>query len=84
MNPKQTQKPIPLYELTLGQKAIIVDFMDDSDISQRIEEMGVTPNEEIEMIRSAPLGDPLEIKIRGYLLSLRKEEAKKVLVQPIQ
>lgn len=42
----------------------------------RLLEMGLTPGTAIEIIRSAPLGFPIEIKIRGYLLSLRKSEAQ--------
>jgi len=41
----------------------------------RLLEMGITPGTEIEIIRRAPLGFPLEIKVRGYFLSLRKSEA---------
>ncbi|MEX2632839.1 MAG: FeoA family protein [Balneolales bacterium] len=44
--------------------------------SMRLLEMGLTPGTAIEIIRSAPLGFPIEIKIRGYLLSLRKSEAQ--------
>ncbi|MEX2404343.1 MAG: FeoA family protein [Balneolales bacterium] len=44
--------------------------------SMRLLEMGLTPGAEIEIIRTAPLGFPIEIKIRGYFLSLRKSEAQ--------
>ena len=43
--------------------------------------MGVTPGEEVEIVRYAPMGDPIEIKIRGYSLSLRKQEAEKIKVK---
>ena len=43
--------------------------------------MGITPGTEIEVIRVAPLGDPIEVKIRGYSLSLRKEEANFVEIE---
>lgn len=42
----------------------------------RLMEMGLTPGTEIEIIRSAPLGFPIEVKVRGYMLTLRKSEAK--------
>jgi len=71
---------IPLSDLKIGQTAKVVEFLEDNQISQRIEEMGLTIGEEIEILRFAPLGDPIEIKIRGYLLSLRKEEAESILV----
>ena len=43
--------------------------------------MGLTPGEKIEVIRFAPLGDPVEVKIRGYLLSLRREEAELIQIE---
>lgn len=47
----------------------------------RIMEMGLTPNSKLEVIRKAPLGFPLEIRVRGYLLSLRKEECDAIEVE---
>jgi ferrous iron transport protein A len=47
----------------------------------RIMEMGLTPDSELEVIRKAPLGFPLEIRVRGYLLSLRKEECDAIEVE---
>ena len=70
-----------LSQLSAGQKGIIQDFVIDSEDSERIQEMGLTTGEEIEIIRYAPLGDPIEIKIRGYLLSLRKQEADQIKVK---
>jgi ferrous iron transport protein A len=49
----------------------------------RIMEMGITPHSELQVIRKAPLGYPIEIKIRGYLLSLRKEECEAIQVELI-
>ena len=70
-----------LSELAVGQAAIIVDFIEENDTCARLEEMGVTPGESVELIRCAPLGDPLEIRIRGYHLSLRKKEADLITVR---
>ena len=69
-----------MSELKIGQFGKIVDFVDDNQITQRIEEMGMTPGEDFEVVRFAPLGDPIEIRIRGYMLSLRKEEADLIQV----
>ncbi len=69
-----------LSELEVGQEAEIIEFASESAEAQRIEEMGVTPGEEISIVRFAPMGDPIEIKIRGYLLTLRKAEADKIKV----
>ena len=43
--------------------------------------MGIVPGEVVEVIRVAPLGDPVEIKVKGYSLSLRKEEAEAVIIE---
>ena len=48
----------------------------------RLLEMGLLPGTRVDVIRYAPLGDPVEIKVRGYNLSLRKHEAEQVWVQP--
>jgi ferrous iron transport protein A len=47
-------------------------------VVQRLQEMGLTSGTEVEVIRYAPLGDPMEIRLRGYLLSLRKSDARGV------
>lgn len=71
---------ILLSQMSVGQRGVIKDFTADNDDYERIVEMGVTPGEEIEVIRYAPLGDPIEIRVRGYLLSLRKAEAERIKV----
>ena len=48
---------------------------------RRIMDMGVTPGAEVKVVKVAPLGDPIEVTIRGYELSLRKEEAKQIIVE---
>jgi ferrous iron transport protein A len=71
---------ILLSRMTIGQRGIIRDYTADNNDYERIVEMGVTPGEQVEIIRYAPLGDPIEIRIRGYLLSLRKQEADRIKV----
>lgn len=72
---------IPLSRMQIGQRGVIKAFSDESDACDRIEEMGITPGEEVEVLRFAPLGDPIEIKIRGYSLSLRKDEAELIIIK---
>lgn len=79
----ENYKTISLNKMSIGQKGRIRDFFVESDDCERIEEMGVTPGEQVEVVRYAPLGDPIEIKIRGYHLSLRKEEAELIQVEVI-
>jgi len=69
-----------LSQLKRGQSGKIYDFIEESDTCARLEEMGVTPGEKVEIVRFAPLGDPIEIRIRGYLLAMRKEEAALIKV----
>lgn len=74
---------ILLSEMSVGQQGIIRDFTADNEDYERIVEMGVTPGEQVEVIRYAPMGDPIEIRVRGYLLSLRKAEAERIKVSLI-
>ena len=74
------KKILFLSQMSIGQRGTIEDFLVDSEDSERIQEMGITSGEEVELIRYAPLGDPIEIKIRGYCLSLRRQEADQIKV----
>lgn len=70
-----------LNSLQPGEKAVVSTFSADSETSGRLMELGILPGTSVELIRFAPLGDPIEIMIRGYHLSLRREEAAKVWVE---
>ena len=70
-----------LKDLEPGQKARIIKISGTSSIKRRIMDMGLVPGAEIEMERYAPLGDPVEIKLKGYHLSLRKEEAENIVIE---
>lgn len=65
---------------TLGTRVRILDVVGDDAISTRLMEMGLTEDEVIELVRFAPMGDPIEFAIRGYRISLRSAEAQRVLV----
>jgi ferrous iron transport protein A len=69
-----------LSDLKPGQEAIISEF-DSSDILIKLMEMGCVPGERIYLEQVAPLGDPISIKISGYSLSLRLNEAEHIRVQ---
>ena len=75
-----SKQNVLLSQMSVGQRGVIRNFVVESEDCERIEEMGVTPGEKVEVVRYAPLGDPVEIKIRGYLLSLRREEADRIEV----
>lgn len=68
-----------LASFAVGQKGRVTGFNLPAEPRQRLLEMGVTAGTIFEVIRFAPLGDPIDIKVRGYHLSLRKHEAAGVL-----
>ena len=72
-----------LRELKLGQSGKVVSLGESGPVKRRIMDMGVTPGVEIKVIKVAPLGDPVEVHVRGYELSLRREEASRIQVECI-
>ena len=64
-----------LSDFTIGETGLIKMVNGEGRIRRRLFDMGVTPGAEVVLIKKAPLGDPLEVKIRGYDLTLRKDEA---------
>lgn len=74
--------PITLSLLPVGTSATVRDYPKSGTAFVRLREMGLLPGTKITLVRTAPLGDPLEIKVRGYSLTLRKTEADYVLVEP--
>lgn len=70
-----------LDQLRIGETAKIVEVNGDDAVAIRLMEMGLTDGEPIRMIGKAPLGDPLEFEIRGYRVSLRSTEAKRVEIE---
>ena len=73
---------IKLSELPVGASATVREFPKTGSAFIRLREMGLLAGTRVTLIRTAPLGDPLEIKLRGYNLTLRKTEAEHVLVEP--
>jgi ferrous iron transport protein A len=73
--------PIPLSALAVGASAIVREFPKSGTAFIRLREMGLLAGTRVTLIRAAPMGDPLEIKVRGYNLTLRKSEAEHVLVE---
>ncbi len=72
-----------LAELHVGQRARVVTIEGSDEISLRLLEMGLTPGVDVELLGTAPLGDPLEFEVRGYHLSVRKSEAQRVEIQSL-
>jgi ferrous iron transport protein A len=72
-----------LDELGVGHRARVDAIRGEDVLVQRLMEMGLLEGEEVEVIGFAPLGDPMEIRLRDYRLSLRRNEAARVRVTPI-
>lgn len=70
-----------LDQLTTGESGVVVAIHGKGAVKRRLMDMGVTKNVRVTVRKLAPLGDPLEITLRGYELTLRKEEASLILVQ---
>ncbi len=74
--------PIALSHLPVGETAILESFPLRGSAFLRLREMGLLPGTPLTLVRVAPLGDPIEIKVRGYNLTLRKTEADHIMVKP--
>jgi ferrous iron transport protein A len=70
-----------LDQLTAGQRAKVTGVGGEGPVRRRIMDMGVVKGVEVEMVKVSPLGDPVEYRVRGYSLSLRKSEAQLIEVE---
>ena len=77
---EEDQKKIPLSELPVGHSAIVTDIFSANETKRRLMDMGITKRTRVSLRKVAPLGDPLEISLRGYELTLRKSEAQMISV----
>ncbi|HEY8666774.1 MAG TPA: FeoA family protein [Tepidisphaeraceae bacterium] len=71
-----------LNQLSVGCEGQVVGIGGDREIRRRLLEMGFCNGANVEVIRRAPLGDPIEYRVRGYHLSLRLDQARFVKIQP--
>ena len=70
-----------LKDLNPGQQGKVASISTTGAMKRRIMDMGITPGVVVKVIKVAPLGDPIEVNVRGYELSLRKDEAAQVQVE---
>lgn len=70
-----------LKEVPCGQSATVARLTGDGPVKRRIMDMGITKGVEIHVRKTAPLGDPVEVTVRGYELSLRKADAEMIEVE---
>lgn len=73
-----------LDKLPIGESAVITSVGGEGELRCRLLDMGIIPRTEIMVRRTAPMGDPIEIYLRGYTLTLRLEDAKKIDIQPLK
>ena len=71
-----------LDQLVPGERAVIARIACDPAIGRRLMELGLVPGTSVQMVRTAPLGDPLELSARGVHLSVRRSEARCIHVAP--
>lgn len=72
---------LPLDQLANGQAGVVHRVLLDGRTKRRLIEMGVTPGTTVRVIKRAPLGDPIEVVLRGYSLTLRRDDANKITVR---
>lgn len=71
-----------LAQLGVGGSGKVQDVQGTDEIATRLLEMGLTPGTDLTVVGTAPLGDPLELEVRGYRLSVRRSEAMRVEIDP--
>lgn len=69
-----------LTDVNIGEKVTVIGLEKDSTVRKRLLEMGITPGVVLQVTGRAPLGDPIEVLVRGYKLTLRKNEADAILI----
>ncbi len=70
-----------LNELKIGQSGVITAVGGDGPLRRRLLDMGLIPRTAVKLMKVAPMGDPIEIRVRGYELTLRVEDAMKIQVK---
>lgn len=71
----------PLSALKPQNQGKIKSISNTGNLKRRLLDMGIVPGSLVEVVKVAPLGDPIDVKVKGYHLSLRKEEAGEILVE---
>lgn len=74
---------ISLDKLSIDEQAIVIKVEGEGKVRRRLFDMGLTPGAKVYLRKAAPLGDPIQINLRGFELTLRKIEAKNVLVRKL-
>ena len=70
-----------LRDVPVGGKAVVKKLEGQGPTKKRIMDMGITKGVTVNVVKVAPLGDPIEVKVRGYQLSVRKADAESILIE---
>ncbi|MGE4297073.1 MAG: ferrous iron transport protein A [Desulfovibrionaceae bacterium] len=77
-------KIISMRDMRVGQKAVIAQVKAQGELGRRIRDMGLVPEAEVEVVGRAPLKDPVALRLKGFTLSLRNNEADHITVRIIE
>ena len=77
-----SHKTIQLNDLAIGGSGRVVNVSCEQELKRRLLEMGFCNGARVEAVRKAPLGDPVEYRLRGYHLSLRSDQARHICIRP--
>jgi Fe2+ transport system protein FeoA len=72
-----------IKDLEIGKSGIVLTVGGEKTLRKRLLEMGITPRTKVMVKKAAPMGDPIELLLRGYVLSLRLAEAEKITVEEL-
>jgi Fe2+ transport system protein FeoA len=72
-----------LKDLSIGKSGLVLAVGGEKILRKRLLEMGITPRTVVKVKKAAPMGDPIELLLRGYVLSLRLAEAEKITIQEV-
>ena len=72
-----------LNQLPIGKPGIIISVGGEGALRDRLLDMGLTPRTQVTVRKVAPLGDPIEITLRGYELTLRRDDAEKIIIREV-
>lgn len=73
-----------LDELEPGMQGVILSIGGEGALRRRLLDMGLTPKTKVEVRKVAPMGDPMELFLRSYVLTLRKEDASKIVMDEVR
>jgi len=77
------EEPMTLRELGVGKSGRVLAVGGEGVLRRRLLEMGITPRTVITVKKAAPMGDPIELLLRGYVLTLRLDDAEKITVEEV-